>query len=61
MEAVFLALLPSIAPSDVIAALLIWRLMYLLIPLALSLPLIVAFERLQLRRNPPTPPQPKQS
>lgn len=51
MEAVFLALLPSIAPSDVIAALLIWRLMYLLVPLAVSLPLIVAFERLQLRRN----------
>ena len=49
MEAVFLALLPSIAPSDTIAALLIWRLMYLMIPLALSVPLIVAFERLQLR------------
>lgn len=51
MEAVFLAALPSVAPSDVIAALLIWRLMYLLIPLAVSLPLIVAFERAQLRRT----------
>lgn len=51
MEAVFLALLPSIAPSDTIAALLIWRLMYLMIPLALSVPLIVAFERLQLCRD----------
>ena len=50
MEAVFLAVLPGVAPSDVIAALLIWRLMYLLIPLAISLPLVVAFERAQLRR-----------
>ncbi|MDP1524882.1 MAG: YbhN family protein [Rhodocyclaceae bacterium] len=50
MEAVFLAVLPSVAPSNVIAALLIWRLMYLLIPLAISLPLVVAFERAQLRR-----------
>ena len=49
MEAVFLALLPSVPPSDTVAALLIWRLMYLMIPLALSVPLIVAFERLQLR------------
>lgn len=50
MEAVFLAVLPSVAPSDVVAALLIWRLLYLLIPLAVSLPLVVAFERAQLRR-----------
>lgn len=50
MEAVFLAVLHSIAPSDVIAALLIWRLMYLLIPLAISVPLVVAFERAQLKR-----------
>ncbi|MBM3392679.1 MAG: UPF0104 family protein [Betaproteobacteria bacterium] len=51
MEAVFLALLHTVAPSDVIAALLIWRLMYLLIPLAISLPLVVTFERAQLRRT----------
>ena len=55
MEAVFLALLPSIPPSDTVAALLIWRLMYLMIPLALSVPLIVAFERLQLRRDDSAP------
>ena len=55
MEAVFLALLPSIPPSDTVAALLIWRLMYLMIPLALSVPLIVAFERLQLRRDDNSP------
>lgn len=51
MEAVFLAVLNSVSPSGVIAALLIWRLMYLLIPLAISLPLIVAFERAQLQRK----------
>lgn len=50
MEAVFLAVINTVPPSDVIAALLIWRLMYLLIPLALSIPVIVAFERTQLRR-----------
>lgn len=51
MEAVFLAVLDTVAPSDVIAALLIWRLMYLLIPLAISIPLVVAFERAQLRKS----------
>jgi uncharacterized membrane protein YbhN (UPF0104 family) len=49
MEAVFLAIVNTMPPSDVIAALLVWRLMYLLIPLALSLPIVVAFERAQLR------------
>jgi uncharacterized membrane protein YbhN (UPF0104 family) len=49
MEAVFLAIVHTVPPSDVIAALLIWRLFYLLIPLALSLPVIVAFERAQLK------------
>jgi hypothetical protein len=51
MEAVFLALLPTVPPSDVVAALLIWRLMYLLIPLAISVPLVIAFERSQLQRS----------
>ncbi len=54
MEAVFLAVLNTVSPSDVIAALLIWRLMYLLIPLAISLPLVVAFERAQMRRGTPS-------
>jgi len=53
MEAVFIAVLPTVAPSSVIAALLIWRLMYLLIPLAISLPIVVAFERAQLKRQDP--------
>jgi uncharacterized membrane protein YbhN (UPF0104 family) len=44
MEAVFLAIIDTVAPTNVIAALLIWRLLYLLLPLALSIPVILAFE-----------------
>lgn len=50
MEAVFLALMPGISASAVIAALLVWRIFYLLIPLALSGPIILGFERRQLLR-----------
>lgn len=48
MEAVFLAVMPGIPATAVFAALLIWRLFYLLIPLALSIPIIIAFEHSQL-------------
>ncbi|MDP4593128.1 MAG: UPF0104 family protein [Beijerinckiaceae bacterium] len=48
MEAVFLAVMPSMAPTAVFAALLVWRLFYLLIPLAMSIPVILAFEHSQL-------------
>jgi glycosyltransferase 2 family protein len=51
MEAVFLALLPEMAATSVMAALLVWRLLYLLIPLALSGPIIIAFEHMQFRRR----------
>lgn len=44
MEAVFLAIVDTVAPTSVIAALLIWRLLYLLLPLALSIPVILIFE-----------------
>jgi uncharacterized membrane protein YbhN (UPF0104 family) len=54
MEAVFLAIIDTVPPSDVVAALLIWRLMYLLIPLAVSIPVVIAFERAQIRRTPGT-------
>lgn len=45
MEAVFLAIIDTVPPTSVIAALLIWRLLYLLLPLALSIPVILVFER----------------
>ena len=47
MEAVFLAIIDTVPPTSVIAALLIWRLLYLMLPLALSIPVIFMFERSQ--------------
>ncbi|MCS6995964.1 MAG: UPF0104 family protein [Casimicrobiaceae bacterium] len=47
MEAVFLAVMPGMAPTAVVAALFVWRLLYLLIPLALSVPVILYFEKRQ--------------
>jgi uncharacterized membrane protein YbhN (UPF0104 family) len=47
MEAVFLAIIDTVPPTSVIAALLIWRLLYLMLPLALSIPVILVFERSQ--------------
>lgn len=48
MEAVFLAIMPGMPATSVFAALLVWRLFYLIIPLALSIPVILLFERAQL-------------
>lgn len=48
MEAVFLAVMPGIPATSVIAALLVWRLFYLILPLAMSIPVILLFERSQL-------------
>ncbi len=47
METVFIAVMPSIAPIAVFAALLVWRLFYLIIPLVLSIPVVLLFERSQ--------------
>jgi len=47
MEAVFLAIIDTAQPTGVIAALLIWRLLYLILPLALSIPVVLIFERSQ--------------
>ena len=51
MEAVFLAVMPGVPATAVFAALLVWRLFYLLLPLALSLPVIVMFERSQIGKT----------
>jgi uncharacterized membrane protein YbhN (UPF0104 family) len=48
MEAVFLAVMPQVPATSVFAALLIWRLFYLILPLILSLPVVLLFERSQL-------------
>jgi hypothetical protein len=51
MEAVFLAVMPGIPATALFAALLVWRLLYLLVPLALSIPVILLFERSQLGKG----------
>ncbi|MDB5650010.1 MAG: hypothetical protein JWL62_1530 [Hyphomicrobiales bacterium] len=48
MEAVFLAIMPGMPATSVFAALLVWRLFYLIAPLAFSIPVILLFERAQL-------------
>lgn len=51
MEAVFLAVMPGVPAPAVFAALLIWRLFYLILPLVISLPVVLAFERTQLKKH----------
>ncbi|MCL2790234.1 MAG: hypothetical protein FWD79_06270 [Desulfobulbus sp.] len=51
MEAIFLAIIDTVPPTSVIAALLIWRLLYLMLPLALSIPVILVFERSQAAKQ----------
>jgi hypothetical protein len=58
MEAVFLAVMPGMPAPAVFAALLIWRMFYLIIPLVVSLPVVLAFERAQLKRNTRIAPPP---
>ena len=48
MEAVFLAVMPQVPATQVFAALLVWRLLYLLLPLTMSIPVIIFFERSQM-------------
>jgi uncharacterized membrane protein YbhN (UPF0104 family) len=45
MEAVFLALMPQVPASAVFAALLVWRLLYLIVPLMVAIPVVLLFER----------------
>ena len=51
MENVFLAVMPGIPPIAVFAALLVWRLFYLIIPLLLSIPVVLVFERSQFLKR----------
>jgi uncharacterized membrane protein YbhN (UPF0104 family) len=47
-ELVFLTAMPDIPKADVLAALIVFRLFYLLIPFALSLVVVLMFERARL-------------
>ncbi len=58
MEAVFLAIMPGVPATAVVAALLVWRICYLIAPLLMSLPVIIAFEHSQLGRGPEGAPAP---
>ena len=51
LEVMFLLALPDVEPADVIAALLVFRLFYLLIPFAISLIFVVWFEQDQLLKK----------
>ncbi len=58
MEAVFLAVMPGVPATAVFAALLVWRLFYLLLPLAMSIPVIILFERSQIGKAARAPASP---
>lgn len=51
MEAVFLAIMPQVPATAVFAALLVWRLFYLIAPLVMSIPVILAFEHSRLGKE----------
>ncbi|ODN70184.1 Inner membrane protein YbhN [Methylobrevis pamukkalensis] len=48
LEVVFVTAMPDIPQADVIAALIVFRLLYLLLPFAASLVVVVLFERARL-------------
>lgn len=59
LEALFMAGMPNMDPADVISALIVFRLLYLIIPLVISLFFVAAFEIGQYRqRNANTEKQP---
>jgi glycosyltransferase 2 family protein len=51
LEVTFLAAMPELDPNDVLAALIVFRLLYLLVPFAISLVIVLLFERTQLARK----------
>jgi len=51
LEALFIAGMPQMNPADVIAALIVFRLLYLIIPLIISLFFIAGFEILHWRKR----------
>lgn len=48
LEVTFLAAFPELNPNDVLAALIVFRVLYLLIPFAISLVIVLIFEKIQL-------------
>lgn len=67
LELVFVAMMPDVPKADVIAALLVFRLFYLLLPFAMAIVVVLLFERARLAKAwrermpstiPPVPPPP---
>lgn len=58
MELLFVKALPDIPKLDVLAAIIVFRLFYLLIPLAISAVIVVLFERSQLSKKIHEPEEP---
>jgi len=54
----FITIMPGVPAPAVFAALLIWRPFYLILPLLISLPIVLAFERAQLKRSTRIAPPP---
>ena len=52
LEFVFLAGMPNVPEADVLAALLVFRLLYLIVPLALGIVFMLLFERSRLAHTP---------
>nr|WP_275064876.1 MULTISPECIES: YbhN family protein [Bartonella] len=58
LEALFITGMPDVNPTDVIAALIVFRILYLIIPLIISLFVVAIFEAQQYwKRAPKTPPK----
>jgi uncharacterized membrane protein YbhN (UPF0104 family) len=51
LEYVFVKAMPDVPRADVVAALLVFRLLYLLIPLVFACVVVVVFERSRLARR----------
>ncbi len=67
LELIFVAMMPDVPKADVIAALLVFRLFYLLLPFAIAIVVVLLFERARLAKAwrdrmpatiPPVPPPP---
>jgi uncharacterized membrane protein YbhN (UPF0104 family) len=48
LEYVFVKVLPTLDRADVVAALLVFRLLYLIVPLVFAIVMVVLFERARL-------------
>ncbi|WP_455480336.1 lysylphosphatidylglycerol synthase transmembrane domain-containing protein [Bartonella sp. B12(2025)] len=58
LEALFITGMPNINPTDVVAALIVFRMLYLIIPLIISLFIVAIFEARQYwKRIPKIPPE----